>query len=80
MWLTYGLLIIIPMAANRTFPAMTTGRLGAPMGGLRLAQGGDAGVHAPAATARAPLGVAGSAALNAAAAALSLQLPIGCRT
>jgi hypothetical protein len=70
------------MAANRTFLAMTTGRLGAPMEGLRLAQGGDAGVHARAAMARASLGFAGSAAdLNAAAVALSLslQLPIGCR-
>jgi hypothetical protein len=71
------------MAANRTFLAMTTGRLGAPMAGLRLAQGGDAGVQARATTARAALGFAGSAAdFNAAAAALSLslQLPIGCRT
>ncbi len=40
MWLTYGLLIFAPMAANRTFLAMTTGRFGAPMGGLRPAQSG----------------------------------------
>ncbi|ANN65018.1 hypothetical protein BAU08_00635 [Bordetella bronchialis] len=77
--MTYGLPIITPMAAHRTFLAMTTGRLDAPMGGLRLAQRGHAAVsaHADVALAMpAALSPAGSA---AGALALSLQLPIGCR-
>ena len=75
MWLTYGLLIISLMAANRTFLAMTTGRYGAPMGGLRSAQSGHAGVPGVSTTAAA----AGSA-IAGGSLALSLQLPIGCRT
>ncbi|OZI66277.1 hypothetical protein [Bordetella genomosp. 11] len=71
MWLTYGLPIITPMAANRTFLAITTGRFGAPMGGLRSAQGGHAGVSTVA--------DAGQAIAAAGSLALSLQLPIGCR-
>lgn len=75
MWLTYGLLIITPMAAYRTFLAMTTGRYGAPMGGLRCAQGGHAGVSTDAAAVPAMgLAIACGGSL-----ALSLQLPIGCR-
>lgn len=73
MWLTYGLLIITSMAANRTFLAMTTGRLGAPMGGLRPAQGEDAGVWTASITGNFARPAAGGTL------ALSLQLPIGCR-
>jgi hypothetical protein len=75
MWLTYGLLIIMPMAANRIFPAMTTGRPSAPVGGPRPASAAGASVldfpgAAPAALSPAAL---------AGAPALSLKLPIGCR-
>ncbi|WP_145925163.1 hypothetical protein [Bordetella sp. H567] len=71
------MLIIIPMAANRTFLAMTTGRHGAPMGGLRSAQGGCAGVSTAAAA-----GLAielATITTSGGSLALSLQLPIGCR-
>jgi hypothetical protein len=62
------------MAANRTFLAMTTGRHGAPMGGLRSAFAAPAGVFASSGTAFAALSSASLGAL-----ALSLKLSIGCR-
>jgi hypothetical protein len=62
------------MAADRTLLAITTGRLGAPMGGLRAAFAAAAGVFAFSGTAFAALSPASLGAL-----ALSLGLPIGCR-
>jgi hypothetical protein len=68
------LLIIIPMAADHTSLALTTGRHGVPMGGLRSACAAQAAVSASFGTAFAGLSSALPGAL-----ALSLELPIGCR-